>query len=318
LVLSEGRLPGSAFAELTNIEIADRPLGEYVAAPRTDVEAIISLGTPVHDGLLSFLPSLKLVARFGVGYDTVDVEACSRHGVMVTITVGAVESATAELTLALMLGVRRRLVAAHNAVRDGGWSETVTGLPDAEGLDSATVGLVGFGRIGQKVAACVHLLGASVLYTARRRLSAGDEAATGARWVGLDSLLTASDIVSIHCPLDASTRGLIAARELGLMRDGATLINTARGPIIDETALVNEIASGRLRAGLDVFEDEPLVPEALRASPNVLLSPHAGTATRLARSEMARLCVANVQAALAGDPPCISSLSRNRYSRSSP
>lgn len=300
VVLAEGPLPGPAFGELTDVELASGPLAAHVAAPRPDVGALIALGGTVDAALLERLPNLRLVARYGVGYDAVDVAACTERGVQVAITPGPVEDATAELTVALILALRRRVLAADALVRGGGWSDPVTVAPAELGIHDATIGLVGFGRIARRVALATHALGATILYTARNRVPEEVEASVGARHVALGELCAASDVVSVHCPLNDQTRGLVGAPELALMRDGAALVNTARGPIVDEQALVAEIAAGRLEAGLDVFAHEPEVPPALRESTRVVLSPHVGSGTRSAREQMTRICVENVRAALAG------------------
>ncbi|HET6448998.1 MAG TPA: NAD(P)-dependent oxidoreductase [Conexibacter sp.] len=301
VVLAEGPLPGPAFAQLANVELAGRPLGEHVVAPRPDVGALIALGGAVDAALLDRLPNLRVVARFGVGYDAVDVAACSERGVQVAITPGPVEDATAELTVALILALRRRVLAADRLVRGGGWSSPVTAAPSERGIHDATIGFVGFGRIARRVALATAALGATILYTARNRVAEEVEATVGARRVALAELCASSDVVTVHCPLTDATRGLIGARELALMRDGAALVNTARGPIVDEAALVAQVVAGRLEAALDVFAHEPDVPLGLRASRHVVLSPHVGSATRSAREQMTRICVENVRAALAGE-----------------
>ena len=299
-VLAEDRLPGPAFDALRDVEIAGGPLAEIVGAPRPDVRAAIVVGGTVSAALLDRLPALEVVARFGVGYDTVDVAACTRRGIQVAITPGPVEAATAELAVALILAVRRRLLAADAAVRRGAWSPPPAELPGEEGLDERTLGLVGFGRIGRRVAQATAALGARIQYTARHRVPPEVEALTGARYASLDELLRTSDVVSLHCPLTDQTRGLIGARELGLLRDRTALINTARGPLVDEPALIAAVSSGRIAVGLDVYADEPHVPRELRAGRHAVLSPHAGSATRAARTRMTELCVENVLTVLAG------------------
>jgi glyoxylate reductase len=301
-VISEGRIPGPAFDELPWVEVAPGPLHEVLREPRPGVRAAIVVGSRVDAALLDLFPDLALVARYGIGYDAVDVEACSARGVAVAITPGPVEVATAELTVALILAVRRRLLAIDATVRGGGWAPPVTELPAEEGIHAATVGLLGFGRIARRVAAATAALGARIIYTTRTPAPAEVEAAVGAEWVPLEELCSRSDVLSVHCPLNEETRGMIGAEQLGLMRDRAALVNTARGPIVEERALIAEVGAGRLEAGLDVFDAEPSVPPELRESPHVLLSPHAGSATRAAREQMTRICVDNVLAVLAGEP----------------
>ncbi|MGZ4357651.1 MAG: NAD(P)-dependent oxidoreductase, partial [Gaiellaceae bacterium] len=221
----------------------------------------------------------------------------TRRGIFVTNTPGVLSAATADLTFALILAARRRVVEADALVRAGEWrSEWANGIV-AEELTGSTLGIVGLGRIGQAVARRAQGFELRVVYAQRTRA----ETELG-EYRELDSLLTESDVVSIHTPLTPETRGLIDARRLALLRDGACFVNTARGEIVDETALVAELVSGRLRAGLDVFAHEPVVPTELLALPNVVLTPHLGSATRQTREAMTRIVVDNILAFERGDP----------------
>ena len=279
-VLATRRYPGPAFDELGDVEFG--PL-----EARDDVEAVIVANEPVDGG--SF-PSLRLVANFGVGYDRIGVEALAARGVAVTNTPGVLDAATADLTWALILAARRRVVEGDRRVRAGEW---VGAWPDgflAEELTGSTLGIVGLGRIGSAVARRAEGFELRVLST-RSRSSAAE----------LDELLAASDVVTVHAPLTPETRGLLDARRLSLLPDGACFVNTARGEIVDEAALVDELVSGRIRAGLDVFEHEPHVPEALLSLPNVVLTPHLGSGTRQTREAMTRIVVDNVLALERGD-----------------
>jgi glyoxylate reductase len=279
-ILATRRYPGPAFDELRDVEIG--PL-----EPRDDVEILVVANEPV-DGAL--FPSLRLVANFGVGYDRIGVEALTRRGVAVTNTPGVLDAATADLTWALILAARRRVVEGDRRVREGDWHGSWADGFLAEELTGSTLGIIGLGRIGSAVARRAEGFELRVLSTRR---SGGTP---------LDELLAESDIVTIHAPLTPETRGLLDARRLALLRDGASLVNTARGEIVDEDALVAELVSGRIRAGLDVFAHEPHVPEALRSLPNVVLTPHLGSATRQAREAMTRLVVDNIAAFEAGMP----------------
>jgi lactate dehydrogenase-like 2-hydroxyacid dehydrogenase len=249
---------------------------------------------------LDLLPALRVVANFGVGYDRIDVAACAAHGIVVTNTPGVLDEATADFAFALLLATRRMVVEGDRFLRAGrwrgSWSEGGGGL--AGELHGSTLGIVGLGRIGSAVARRAHGFGLRVLYT--RRLRA--ESDLGERRE-LDALLAESDLVSIHVPLTEETEGLIDARRLGLLRDGASIVNTARGEIVDEPALVAELVSGRIRAGLDVFAHEPKVPAELLDLPNVVLTPHIGSATRQTREAMTRLAVDNLLAVERGEPP---------------
>ncbi len=279
-VLATRRYPGPAFDELGDVEIG-------ALEARDDVEALIVANEPVDGG--SF-PSLRLVANFGVGYDRIGVEELAARGVAVTNTPGVLDAATADLTWALILAARRRVVEGDRRVRAGEW---VGAWPDgflAEELTGSTLGIVGLGRIGSAVARRAEGFELRVLST-RSRSSAAE----------LDELLAASDVVTVHAPLTPETRGLLDARRLSLLPDGACFVNTARGEIVDEAALVDELVSGRIRAGLDVFEHEPHVPDALLSLPNVVLTPHLGSGTRQTREAMTRIVVDNVLALERGD-----------------
>jgi glyoxylate reductase len=287
-VLAFRRLPGPAWDELDDVEILDGPLAE----PRPDVEALVVVAQVVDDTLLDLLPNVRIVANYGVGYDGVDVEACARRGIAVTNTPGVLDAATADLAFGLLLAARRRIVEGDRYVRDGRWgTDWAEAVLLAEEVSGATLGIVGLGRIGSAVARRARAFDMRVLYTRR---SPDPES------VSLDELLMEADVVTLHVPLTEETEGLIDTRRLGLMRDGACLVNTARGAIVDEEALVRELASGRLRAGLDVFAYEPSVPPELLELPNVVLTPHIGSGTGATREAMTRVLVDNLLAARGG------------------
>ena len=290
-VLASRRLPGPAWDELDDVELLEAPLAE----PRPDVEALVVVAQVVADRLLDLLPSLRIVANYGVGYDGVDVEACARRGVAVTNTPGVLDAATADLAFGLLLAALRRIVEGDRYVRDGRWgTDWAEAVLLAEEVSGATLGVVGLGRIGSAVARRARAFDMRVLYTRR---SPDPES------MALDDLLAEADVVSLHLPLTEETHGLIDARRLALMRDGACLVNTARGAIVDEEALVRELVSGRLRAGLDVFAHEPSVPRELLDLPNVVLTPHIGSGTRATREAMTRVLVDNVLALRDGREP---------------
>ena len=290
-VLATRRYPGPAFDELGDVEV--RALAELQSA-RPDVEALLVANEPVP---MDLLPELKLVANFGVGYDRLGIEELRRRGIAVTNTPGVLSAATADLTLALILAVRRRVVEGDARVRRGEWRGSWADGFLAEELTGSTLGIIGLGRIGQAVARRAQGFELHVLYTQRTRA----ETYLG-EFRELDELLAESDLVTIHAPLTPETHGLFDARRLALLRDGAAVVNTARGEIVDESALTAELVSGRLRAGLDVFAHEPHVPEELLELPNVVLTPHLGSATRQTREAMTRLVVDNVLALERGEP----------------
>ena len=290
-VLATRRYPGPAFDELGDVEV--RALGELESA-RPDVEALLVANEPVP---VDLLPELKLVANFGVGYDRLGIEELRPRGIAVANTPGVLSAATADLTFALILAVRRRVVEGDARVRRGEWRGSWADGFLAEELTGSTLGIIGLGRIGQAVARRAQGFELRVLYAQRTRA----ETDLG-EFRELDELLAESDLVTIHAPLTPETRGLLDARRLALLRDGAAVVNTARGEIVDESALAAELVSGRLRAGLDVFTHEPHVPEELLELPNVILTPHLGSATRQTREAMTRLVVDNVLAFERGEP----------------
>jgi len=287
-IVATTKLPGPAWDELPGVELLEAwpPSG-----PLAGVDVLVAVVARVGAAELELLPHLRLVANYGVGYDLVDVVECRERGVAVTNTPGVLDAAVADLTLALILATRRNVVTADRWIREGGWRNNWA-RPKLLGRDlaGARLGLVGFGRIGREVARRAEAFGMDVAFHAR---SGG---------IGLDELLASSDVVSLHVPLTEETHGLISRARLGLMQDGATLINTARGGVVDEDALVDELVSGRISAGLDVFAEEPTVPEQLFGLPNVVLTPHIASATSETRAAMTRVLVDNVLAYARGEP----------------
>jgi phosphoglycerate dehydrogenase-like enzyme len=260
------------------------------------VAAIVSTD-PFDAEVLAAAPRLRVIARVGVGTDSIDLEAAARHGVAVCTTPGANTETTADHTLALMLAALRRLPAHDRAVRAGGWERTGPAL--AGELEGATVGLVGYGAIGRAVRRRLAGFGARVL--ACDPAGADDDV----ELVGLERLLRASDVVSLHAPLTGATRGLLDRERLALLRPHAVLVNTARGGLVDEDALADALARGALRAAaLDVFAHEPPGPRArLLALPNVLVTPHVAGLSERSVQEMTRRATDAVLAVLAGREP---------------
>jgi glyoxylate reductase len=232
-------------------------------------------------------PQLRVVANFAVGFDNVDVPACTRRGVLVSNTPDVLTRATAELAIALMLALVRRVAEGDRLVRRREEWIWAPNMMLGHGLAGRTLGLVGFGRIGQAVARIAAAHGMEVIYTS----------ASGG--VPLDQLLAAADVVSLHLPLSAETHHVIDERALSLMKPSAVLVNTSRGPIVDEAALAEAVAQGRIAgAALDVFEREPEVTGALLGLENVVLTPHLGSATLETREAMGMLCVEALRAVL--------------------
>jgi glyoxylate reductase len=228
----------------------------------------------------------------------VGVEACAARGVVVTNTPGVLDAATADLAMALVLAARRRVVEGDRQVRAGAWTGAWADGLLSNDVAGSTLGIVGLGRIGSAVARRAQAFDMHVVYT--RRTPAATDLGD---FRELDDLLQEADIVTVHVPLSPETEGLLDARRLSLLRVGACLVNTARGEIVDEPALVAELVSGRISAGLDVFAHEPHVPPELFALPNVVLTPHLGSATARTREAMTRLVVDNLLAVERGDPP---------------
>ena len=268
-------------------------------------EAVISLLTDrIDDALFAAAgPQLKVVANVAVGFNNMDVAAATRRGVLLTNTPGVLDDATASFAMALLLATARRLAEADAFVRAGKWRGWTPDFFMGLDVDGKTLGIVGAGRIGKNLARKARAFGMSILYSGRRR-DIAFEAETGAAHREKDALLREADYVSLHLPLSDETRGYIGARELALMRPSAVLINTARGAVVDEAALVTALRERTIwGAGLDVFEDEPRIAPGLADLPNVVLSPHIGSATPGTRQAMARLAVRNVIEVLNGGAP---------------
>jgi phosphoglycerate dehydrogenase-like enzyme len=245
---------------------------------------------------------LKLLQLMSAGYEHVPLDLAARYGVAVAHFGDAMASVVAEHTLMLMLAVYRRLLQLDNAVRSGAWR---TNEPQLRELREKRIGLVGLGYIGRAVAERLRGFLAEVTYFSRTRLSATDEATLGIRYVGLEQLLRESDIVSLHVPLAPSTRGLIGQRELAQMPPGAVLINTSRGPVVDQEALLSALESGTLAgAGLDVLDPEPPDPTSpLLRLPNVVFTPHNAGQSDYVWPRIVRTCFSNVEAVARGEPP---------------
>jgi glyoxylate reductase len=249
-------------------------------------------GDRIDKELLEAAPRLRIVANHAVGYDNVDVPACTGRSVWVTNTPDVLTDATADLTWALILALARRLREGERMLRAGGFHGWAPTMLLGRDLHGRTLGILGYGRIGRAVARRAEGFGMRVLFTAK---------GGGAP---LDELLDQSDVLSIHVPLNEKTRHLIGASELLRMKKGALLVNTARGPIVDEAALVAALERGHLGgAALDVFENEPAVHPGLLGRDDVVLLPHLGSATEETRENMARIALTQIGRVLRGEPP---------------
>jgi D-3-phosphoglycerate dehydrogenase / 2-oxoglutarate reductase len=268
------------------------PITEDVLAAQlasTGAQAVVLRGSkPISARVLAAAPALKIVAKNGAGVDSVDLAAARQRGVAVAVAPAANADAVAEHALALMLSLTRQLPLLDGMLRGGRWVDSSWQGRDFRG---AVVGIVGYGSIGRSTARLAAALGARVLV-----LRPAGQADTHATEPDLDRFLAQVDILSLHCPLTERTRGLIGRRELSLMRRGSLLINTARGPVVDEAALLESLRSGHLEgAGLDTFDTEPLpAGHPLLALPNVLLTPHVAGVTRNAALQVANITARNI------------------------
>ena len=309
-VLVSTPLPGPALERLRaahDVRVGGDPFGlgyDGLRAELPGFEAVIPLVTDrVDAALLDAAPTVRLVANFGVGVDNIDREACAARGVVVTNTPDVLTDATADLAFALLLGAARRVAEGDRRVRAGAWEGFAPADMLGVRVTGAQLGIVGLGRIGRAVAARARGFSMRVRYAQPRRAPGEVEAGLGAAHVELDELLRESDFVCVACPLDTSTRGLLSRERIATMRPGAVLVNIARGPIVDELAVAEALASGHLAAaGLDVYAREPRVPRELLDCPTAVLTPHIGSAEGYTRGRMADLAVDAVLDFFAGRP----------------
>ena len=269
-------------------------------------DAVVSLLTERIDAELldAAGPQLKVVANVAVGYDNIDVPACTARGIVAANTPGVLTEATADIALGLILMATRRLGEGERLIRSGqAWKWGMFFLLGSS-LQGKTLGVVGMGGIGRATARRAKAFGMEIVYQSRSEIDPGIAADLGARRVDLNELLTVSDVVSLHCPYGPATHHLIGAEQLAAMKGSAYLVNTARGPIVDEAALASALREGQIAgAGLDVFENEPSVHPGLLELENVVLVPHLGSATVETRTAMAMLAADNALAVLSGERP---------------
>ena len=294
-----------------HLNIDDDPLSPAaLAAAMGEADVLVPTVTDrIDDALIEAAgPGLKLIANFGTGTDNIDVDAAHRRGVVVTNTPGVLTDDTADMTMALILSVARRVVAGAGVIPSGEWNGWAPTFMLGSRLTGKRLGIVGMGRIGQAVARRAKAFGLSIHYHNRRRLAAEvEEGLEATYWDSLDQMLARTDIVSVNCPHTPATYHLLSARRLKLLRPGAILVNTARGEIIDEAALTRMLEANEIAgAGLDVFEHEPAVPNKLvrlaRAG-KVTLLPHMGSATEEGRIEMGEKVLVNIRAFVDGHRP---------------
>jgi glyoxylate reductase len=303
-------LPGRAPEMLAEAgEVRDAPgagrleRGQLLTLVEGVEVAVTMLYDRVDDDLLDAAgANLRGVCNVAVGFDNIDLAACARRGVVVTNTPGVLDDATADLAFALILAARRRLGEGERLVRSGAPWQWGMDFMVGHDLRGGRLGIVGLGGIGARVAALGRGFGMEIAYFGRRE--SPHAAQLGATRLDLDELLATSDVVSLHTPLTPATHHLIGARELRLMKPTATLVNTARGAVVDEAALAEALREGQIAsAGLDVFEDEPNVHPGLLELQNAVLVPHIGSATVETRAAMAELAARNAVAIAAGEAP---------------
>jgi glyoxylate reductase len=311
-VVVTGRVPETALEKLRAEHDVDAWSGpesigrEELLRRVAGADAVVSLLTERIDAELldAVGPQLKVVANVAVGYDNIDVPACTARGIVATNTPGVLTEATADIAFGLILSATRRLGEGERLIRSGqAWKWGMFFLLGSS-LQGKTLGIVGMGGIGQATARRAKAFGMEIVYQSRSEIDPRVAAELGARRLELDELLATSDIVSLHCPYGPATHHLIGAGQFAAMKDSAYLINTARGPIVDEAALVAALRDGQIAgAGLDVFEKEPSVHPGLLELDNVVLVPHLGSATVETRTAMAMLAADNALAVLSGERP---------------
>ncbi len=275
----------------------------YAKAPR--LHGILALLSDAMDAdFFDRAPNLKVVSNYAVGYDNIQVQEATKRNIVVTNTPDVLTEATADLAFALILGTSRRMGEAERLIRRGKWKSWGPTLLLGRDVYGATLGIVGLGRIGKAVARRARGFSMKLFHTGRTR---EDDPETGSCWLPLEELLASSDIVTLHCPLDESTRHLINRKTLRLMKPSAILVNTGRGGLIDQEALYEALAAKKIAgAGLDVFDPEPFPADhPLLSLENLLALPHIGSASVAAREGMAVLAARNLLAVLEGEePPC--------------
>lgn len=301
-------IPGNVLSALSSLEVevmqfgSDGPTEDDIIEAARDADALISLlSDPLTPRVFEACSDLKIVAQYAVGYDNIDIESAKEHGVVVTNTPGVLTDATADYAFALLLAVARRVVSADRYVRDGRFSRWETDLFLGMELRKKTLGILGMGRIGIAVARRALGFGMHVIYHNRSPANPSVAKVLSAKYVSMDDLLERSDVLSLHCDLNPDSRHVIDAAALERMKSSSILVNTARGAVVDEDALVDALKNGDIAgAGLDVFEDEPKVHPGLLDLENVVLAPHLASATVEARTKMAKMCAESVLAVLNG------------------
>lgn len=310
-ILVTGRLPDEVMAQLDAVcdleaNREDRPMErEQVLKKIADREGLLSMITDRVDAeLMDRAPNLKIISNLAVGTNNIDVAAATARGIAVTNTPGVTTEPTADLTFGLILAVARRIVEEDRLTREGKFQYWAPMLFLGRSVARKTLGIVGFGAIGQAVAKRARGFDMRILYTRRRRLDEAKERELGIEYADFGRLLREADFVSLHVPLTDETRHLIGAKELRQMKPTAFLINASRGPVVNEKELVEALGEGVIAgAGLDVYENEPALAPGLADLPNVVLTPHVGSGTIEDRTLMAGMATDNLLAGLKGEIP---------------
>jgi glyoxylate reductase len=310
-ILVTGRLPEDILSVLSeHFTVAsqdeDRPMErQRLLAAVGDLDGLLCMITDgIDEELLDHAPRLKMIANMGVGYNNIDVAAATARGIPVSNTPGVLTEATADLAFTLLLAIARRVVEGDRRVRAGEFRFWAPFLFLGREVSGKTLGIIGMGRIGKAVAQRARGFDMPVIYHNRSRIDDAEEIRLGARYAPLDELLHNSDFISLHVPLTVETRHMIGRRELALMKSSAYLINTSRGPVVDEQALLAALQADQIAgAALDVYEHEPALTPGLALLDHVVLLPHVGSATLETRTRMAVMAAQNLIAGLNGQMP---------------
>jgi glyoxylate/hydroxypyruvate/2-ketogluconate reductase len=281
----------------------DRVLGPALAAHANDAHGLLATSAdPINAELIAACPQLKVISNIAVGYNNIDLAAATARGIYVTNTPDVLTETTADMGWALLMAVARHLPQSERWLRAGQWDKWALAQWLGKDVYGATLGIIGMGRIGSAVARRAQGFGMHVVY--HNRNPSQEAQALGAQWLSLDNLLKTADFVMLVLPYSKATHHLIGARELGLMQRDAILVNISRGGIVDDAALIDALAAQQIAAaGLDVFDNEPNFDKRFLDLPNVVMTPHIGSATHTTRRAMADLAIKNLTLALAGQTP---------------
>lgn len=310
-ILVTGRLPEDVMARIeqghqVEKNEQDRPMDrQRLLNSIGDKEGLLCMITDrIDEGCLDRAPNLMMIANFAVGYDNIDIQAATKRGIWVSNTPEVLTEATADITFALILATARRVVEGDRRVREGRFRFWAPLLFLGREVSGKMLGIIGMGRIGKAVARRAQGFQMPIVYHNRKRIDAAEENRLGVEYLDLKSLLSKSDFISLHVPMTNDTCHMIGSKELEMMRPDAYLINTSRGPVVDEKALLEALKGKRIAgAGLDVYENEPALTPGLADLDNITLLPHVGSATQETRAKMARLAAKNLLAGLRGERP---------------